>query len=100
MSHVEYILQKILYVEMHHAPSTRKATVHRRFHDPAAIQMCTLMNIKTGGCSEDSLIISSPVSQLVVTAGLGISEWAQKSSSDARDTTTRSWQPVLRLLFL
>lgn len=30
-----------------------KATVHRRFHSPAAIQMCTLMNIKTGGCSED-----------------------------------------------
>ncbi|KAF1911516.1 hypothetical protein BDU57DRAFT_506766 [Ampelomyces quisqualis] len=29
------------------------ATVHRRFHDPAAIQMCTLFNIKTGGCSED-----------------------------------------------
>ncbi|ORY19004.1 hypothetical protein BCR34DRAFT_621180 [Clohesyomyces aquaticus] len=29
------------------------ATVHRRFHNPAAIQMCTLMNIKTGGCSED-----------------------------------------------
>jgi biotin synthase len=30
-----------------------QAIVHRRFHDPAAIQMCTLMNIKTGGCSED-----------------------------------------------
>ncbi|KAJ4351766.1 biotin synthase [Didymosphaeria variabile] len=29
------------------------STLHRRFHDPAAIQMCTLMNIKTGGCSED-----------------------------------------------
>ncbi|RAL02657.1 biotin synthase [Aspergillus ibericus CBS 121593] len=29
------------------------AAIHRRFHDPAAIQMCTLMNIKTGGCSED-----------------------------------------------
>ncbi|EOA90049.1 biotin synthase [Exserohilum turcicum] len=29
------------------------AAVHRRFHDPAAIQMCTLFNIKTGGCSED-----------------------------------------------
>lgn len=28
-------------------------TLHRRFHRPAAIQMCTLMNIKTGGCSED-----------------------------------------------
>jgi biotin synthase len=30
-----------------------QATLHRRFHSPAAIQMCTLMNIKTGGCSED-----------------------------------------------
>ncbi|KAF9891361.1 biotin synthase [Aspergillus nanangensis] len=29
------------------------STLHRRFHDPSAIQMCTLMNIKTGGCSED-----------------------------------------------
>ncbi|KAF2009978.1 biotin synthase [Aaosphaeria arxii CBS 175.79] len=29
------------------------ATVHRRFHNPGAVQMCTLMNIKTGGCSED-----------------------------------------------
>ncbi|PBP17836.1 biotin synthase [Diplocarpon rosae] len=28
-------------------------SVHRKFHNPAAIQMCTLMNIKTGGCSED-----------------------------------------------
>ncbi|KAI0505586.1 biotin synthetase [Xylaria bambusicola] len=27
--------------------------VHRRFHKPAAIQLCTLMNIKTGGCTED-----------------------------------------------
>ncbi|KAL1874485.1 biotin synthase [Diaporthe australafricana] len=28
-------------------------TVHRRFHNPAEVQLCTLMNIKTGGCSED-----------------------------------------------
>ncbi|XDG06061.1 hypothetical protein ABKA04_005676 [Annulohypoxylon sp. FPYF3050] len=27
--------------------------VHRRFHDPAEVQLCTLMNIKTGGCTED-----------------------------------------------
>ncbi|KAI0544771.1 biotin synthetase [Xylaria curta] len=27
--------------------------VHRRFHRPSAIQLCTLMNIKTGGCTED-----------------------------------------------
>ncbi|KZW02041.1 biotin synthase [Exidia glandulosa HHB12029] len=31
----------------------RAATVHRQNHDPAKIQLCTLMNIKTGGCSED-----------------------------------------------
>lgn len=30
-----------------------QTSIHRRFHDPSAIQMCTLMNIKTGGCSED-----------------------------------------------
>ncbi|KDQ54759.1 hypothetical protein JAAARDRAFT_37859 [Jaapia argillacea MUCL 33604] len=31
----------------------RAASVHRQYHDPAKIQLCTLMNIKTGGCSED-----------------------------------------------
>ncbi|KXL47749.1 MAG: hypothetical protein FE78DRAFT_325033, partial [Acidomyces sp. 'richmondensis'] len=31
----------------------QSGTIHRRFHRPSAIQMCTLMNIKTGGCSED-----------------------------------------------
>ena len=29
------------------------ATVHRRFHNPSHVQLCTLMNIKTGGCTED-----------------------------------------------
>lgn len=28
-------------------------TVHRQHHDPSRIQLCTLMNIKEGGCSED-----------------------------------------------
>ncbi|KAK8063108.1 Biotin synthase [Apiospora hydei] len=27
--------------------------IHRRFHNPAEVQLCTLMNIKTGGCTED-----------------------------------------------
>lgn len=31
----------------------RAANVHRMHHDPSRIQLCTLMNIKTGGCSED-----------------------------------------------
>jgi len=28
-------------------------TQHRRFHDPSKVQLCTLMNIKTGGCTEN-----------------------------------------------
>ncbi|KAH9487112.1 Biotin synthase, mitochondrial [Psilocybe cubensis] len=31
----------------------RAASVHRQYHDPSKIQLCTLMNIKTGGCTED-----------------------------------------------
>jgi biotin synthase len=30
-----------------------QASVHRRFHNPSEVQLCTLMNIKTGGCTED-----------------------------------------------
>jgi biotin synthase len=31
----------------------RAAGVHRRFHDPAEVQICKLISIKTGGCPED-----------------------------------------------
>lgn len=31
----------------------RAATVHRAHHDPSKVQLCTLLNIKTGGCTED-----------------------------------------------
>ncbi len=29
------------------------ATVHRQYHDPNEVQVCTLLSIKTGGCPED-----------------------------------------------
>ncbi|MFN4240577.1 MAG: biotin synthase BioB [Erythrobacter cryptus] len=29
------------------------ASVHRRFHPPTEVQLCTLLSIKTGGCPED-----------------------------------------------
>lgn len=29
------------------------ASIHRAWHDPLAVQQCTLLSIKTGGCSED-----------------------------------------------
>ncbi|QRW00243.1 biotin synthase [Ceratobasidium sp. AG-Ba] len=31
----------------------RAATAHRQHFDPTKVQLCTLMNIKTGGCTED-----------------------------------------------
>jgi biotin synthase len=31
----------------------RAQTIHREFHDPASVQCCTLLSIKTGGCPED-----------------------------------------------
>jgi len=31
----------------------RGATVHREFHDPQEVQVCTLLSVKTGGCPED-----------------------------------------------
>jgi biotin synthase len=31
----------------------RAATVHRQHHDPADIQRCVLLSVKTGGCPED-----------------------------------------------
>jgi biotin synthase len=42
---------------LYHLPLTelvfRAQTVHRRYHDPASVQRCTLLSIKTGGCPED-----------------------------------------------
>lgn len=31
----------------------KAATVHREFHDPLEVQVCTLLSVKTGGCPED-----------------------------------------------
>ncbi|HAK12119.1 MAG TPA: biotin synthase, partial [Chitinophagaceae bacterium] len=31
----------------------RAASLHRKYNDTAEVQVCTLLSIKTGGCSED-----------------------------------------------
>ena len=42
---------------LYHLPLTellfRAQTIHRQHHDPASVQRCTLLSIKTGGCPED-----------------------------------------------
>lgn len=43
--------------EIYHSPLLeliyRAASVHREYNDTAEVQVCTLLSIKTGGCSED-----------------------------------------------
>ncbi len=43
--------------EIYHSPLMeliyRAHTVHREFHETGEVQVCTLLSIKTGGCSED-----------------------------------------------
>ena len=31
----------------------RAAALHRKYHDPSQVQLCSLLSIKTGGCPED-----------------------------------------------
>ncbi|MCS6822411.1 MAG: biotin synthase BioB [Microscillaceae bacterium] len=37
------------------------ATVHRQYHTPSEVQVCTLLSIKTGGCPEDCAYCSQSV---------------------------------------
>jgi len=39
----------------------KAATIHRQFHDPSEVQVCTLLSIKTGGCAEDCSYCSQSV---------------------------------------
>ncbi|MAL27695.1 MAG: biotin synthase BioB [Croceicoccus sp.] len=40
----------------------RAATIHREYHNPDEVQLCTLLSIKTGGCAEDCGYCSQSVS--------------------------------------
>ncbi|WP_101358114.1 biotin synthase BioB [Raineya orbicola] len=43
--------------EIYHKPVLdliyQAATIHRQYHEPNEVQVCTLLSIKTGGCPED-----------------------------------------------
>jgi len=42
-----------IYALPFHELMYRASTVHRMFWDPSEVQQCTLLSIKTGGCTED-----------------------------------------------
>jgi biotin synthase len=52
---INWTLKEI--AEIYHSPILeliyKAATIHRQFHDPQEVQVCTLLSIKTGGCTED-----------------------------------------------
>ncbi|AKF10706.1 biotin synthase BioB [Sandaracinus amylolyticus] len=51
----DWTLDEVLAI--HELPLTdlllRAQMVHRRFHPPDSVQLCTLLSVKTGGCPED-----------------------------------------------
>ena len=55
MQTTDFTLSQLL--ELYHGPLLdlvyRAASVHRQHHDPNAVQVSTLLSIKTGGCPED-----------------------------------------------
>lgn len=57
MDDIRYDWSEEEIAEIYHAPLMellyRAATVHRQYHDPSEVQVCTLLSIKTGGCPED-----------------------------------------------
>jgi len=54
---IRYDWQEAEIQEIYHRPLLeliyQAATVHRQSHDPAEMQVCKLISIKTGGCPED-----------------------------------------------
>lgn len=76
---------------LYHLPLTellfRAQTVHRQHHDPAYVQRCTLLSIKTGGCPEDCAYCSQSAHYEtgVARAGLMDPEAVMAAARTARD---------------
>jgi len=70
----------------------KAASVHREFHDPSEVQVCTLLSVKTGGCSEDCKYCSQSVhnkSGLKAHKLLSNEEVLEKASEAKQNGATR-----------
>lgn len=65
----------------------RAASVHREFHDAREVQVCSLLSIKTGGCSEDCTYCSQSAHHDtgVKPTGLISSEEILQAASNAKE---------------
>lgn len=78
------------------------ATVHRAFHDPSEVQVCTLLSIKTGGCPEDCSYCPQAAryhTDITVHRLLDVEEVLQKASAASEAGSTRfcmgaAWREV------
>jgi biotin synthase len=61
--------------------------VHRQFHDPAEVQLCQLLSIKTGGCPEDCAYCpqSSHYATGVENEALFTPDYVEQTARRARD---------------
>ena len=50
-----------IYTLPFHELMYRASTVHRMYWDPSEVQQCTLLSIKTGGCTEDCSYWNTPM---------------------------------------
>ena len=76
---------------LYHLPLTdllfRAQSIHRQHHDPDAVQRCTLLSIKTGGCPEDCAYCpqSAHYDTSVDRAGLMRADAVLAAAREARD---------------
>lgn len=78
------------------------SSVHRRNHDPHEIQLCTLLNIKSGGCSEDCSYCSqssrykteSPVTKLMSVDDVLVKAREAKENGSTRFCMGSAWRDM------
>jgi len=77
-------------------------SVHRQFHDPQEVQVCTLLSIKTGGCPEDCAYCPQAaryhtdvkVEKLLPTSAVLAKAAAAKAAGSTRFCMGAAWREV------
>ncbi|KAF8971518.1 biotin synthase [Flammula alnicola] len=72
----------------------RSASVHREHNDPSKVQLCTLMNIKTGGCSEDCSYCSQSSRYSTPTKASRLAARKAKENGSTRFCMGAAWRDL------
>lgn len=78
------------------------SSIHRQHHDPHEIQLCTLLNIKSGGCSEDCSYCSqssrykttSPVTKLMSVDDVLVKAREARDNGSTRFCMGSAWRDM------